>query len=168
MNSNLIFIWGKESLWIFNGNSFKYFYINISLIFTGYLISSNIQWLITFTQLPQWLILEISMRLDNVYQEINRSTVQHGTKVYSRYHKRMYWSCRQSLASYSAIIELTVSTSWWPDLRPSNSLTWLKYLISIKRPDISKGGQSSDLPSFRYRYRSSDCIGRSFSWILIH
>jgi hypothetical protein len=31
----------------------------------------------------------------------------------------------------------------------------------------SKGGQSSDLPSYRYRYRSSDCIDRSFWWISI-
>ncbi len=53
-----------NSYWIFSGYSLKYFvnehWLNFQWISID-LFSFNVQWLITFTQLPQWLIIEISM-----------------------------------------------------------------------------------------------------------
>jgi len=72
-----------------------------------------------------------------------------------------FHSCRKI-----RLIEWNAKDRYLKKLTCIGTLRQVFYLSEAPSTPMTKGGRSSDCPNLRYRRRSSDCIGRSFSQIL--
>ncbi len=81
-------------------------------------------------------------------------------------------SCRIAIAEVLpsscriVITDLKISYACPPMATSPTTILFIGECSCRQEEDLPKGGRSSDLPSFRYWCQSSNCIDRSFLWIL--